>query len=309
MEKTMKLNWDDMRIFLVLCRTQSFVAAGTELKVTHSTVSRRLSALEASLQTLLFSRTERGCRLTPAGEKLLPYAEQLETTIIHLEEDVSGRNNQLSGSIRIGAPDGLGNSFLASRLGRLQRMHPSLEVELIAVPMYYSLAKREIDISITVRKPTVGNIIVRKLSDYKLGLFATKKYLEGRSPVESRDDLRNHRTIGYIDELLYDQDLNFINEFHKGGRAQFRSSTLVGQKHAILADNGIGVIPYFMAHFEPTLVAVLPKLSAERTFWLQVNPDSRKIARVRVTIDFIVEEMESNKFMLLEIPRTEPAAD
>jgi DNA-binding transcriptional LysR family regulator len=301
----MKLNWDDMRFFLVLCRTQSFVAAGTELKVTHSTVSRRLTALEASLQTQLFSRTEKGCRLTPAGEKLLPYAEQLESTIIRLEEDVSGKNNQLSGSIRIGAPDGFGNCFLASRLGKFQSMHPALEVELIAVPMYYSLAKREIDISITVRKPTAGNIIIRKLANYRFGLFATKKYLEGRLTIRSREDLRNHRMIGYIDDLLYDQDLSFINEFRAGRRAQFRSSTLVGQKHAILADNGIGVIPYFMAHFEPTLVPVLPELSAERTFWLQVNPDSRKIARVRVTIDFIVHEMESSSFILMEIPRPE----
>jgi DNA-binding transcriptional LysR family regulator len=300
----MKLNWNDMRFFLALCRTQSFVSAGNELKVTHSTVSRRLSALEASLQTQLFSRTEKGCRLTPAGEKLLPYAEQLETTIIRLEEDVSGRNRQLSGSVRIGAPDGFGNCFLASRLGKFQSMHPALEIELIAVPMYYSLAKREIDILITVRKPTAGNIIVRKLSDYKFGLFATKKYLEGRPPIQSREDLRNHRLVGYIDDLLYDQDLNFIYEFHAGRRAQFRSSTIIGQKHAILADNGIGVIPYFMAHSEPTLVAVLPELSAEKPFWLQVNPDSRNIARIRVTIDFIVEEMKSSTFMLMEIPHT-----
>ncbi len=298
----MKLNWDDMRFFLVLCRTQSFVAAGAELKVTHSTVSRRLSVLEASLQTQLFSRTERGCRLTPAGEKLLPYAEQMETTVIHLQEEVSGKNNQLSGSIRIGAPDGLGICFLASRLGNFQGRHPALEVELIAVPMYSSLARREIDILITVRKPTEGNIIVKKLANYKFGLFATRTYLQGRPAVLCKEDLGNHRTIGYIDDLLYDQDLNFNNEFHSGVRARFRSSTLVGQKHAILADNGIGVLPYFMAHAEPTLVAVLPNLNVERTFWLQVNPDARHIARVRVTIDFIFSEMESNKQILGEIP-------
>ncbi len=299
----MKLNWDDMRFFLVLCRTQSFVAAGAELKVTHSTVSRRLSALEASLQSQLFSRTEKGCRPTQAGERLLPYAEQLETTIFGLEADISGRNNQLSGAIRMGAPDGFGNCFLASRLGSFQRMHPALEVELIAVPMYYSLTRREIDILITVKKPMAGNIIVRKLSPYRFGLFATQSYLEGRPPVRSRNDLRNHRTIGYIDDLLYDQDLDFINEFHLGVQPQFRSSTLVGQKHAILADNGIGVLPYFMVHSEPTLISVLPELSAERTFWLQVNPDSRRIARVRVTIDFIVAEMASSKSIFLDNPR------
>lgn len=298
----MKINWDDMRFFLVLCRRQSFVAAGVELKVTHSTVSRRLSALEDALQTQLFTRTERGCRLTPAGEKLLPYAEQLETTVFRLEEDISGRNTELSGSVRIGAPDGFGNCFLAPRLGRFQSLHPSLEIELIAVPMYYSLAKREIDISITIRKPASGNIIVRKLADYRFGLFATENYLRGRIPVKSKEDLGRHRTIGYIDDLLYDQELNYCGEFYPGVRNQFRSSTLVGQKHAILADNGIGVIPYFMAHSEPTLVPVLPELTIERTFWMQFNPDSKQIARVRVTIDFIVREMESCRSILMEIP-------
>jgi len=301
----MQLNWNDMRFFLVLCRTQSFVGAGAELKVTHSTVSRRLSALEESLQTQLFSRTEKGCRLTPAGERLLPYAEQLETTIIHLEEDVSGKNNQLSGAIRIGAPDGYGNCFLASRLGAFQRSHPALEIELIAVPRYYSLARREIDILITVKKPAAGNIIVRKLADYRFGLFASKTYLQGAPPVESRDDLRYHRIIGYIDDLLYDQDLDFINEFHPGVRPQFRSSTLVGQKYAILADNGIGVLPYFMAHGEEDLVNVLDELRVARTFWLQVNPDSRQIARVRITIDHIVQQMESEKVIFLDPPHKE----
>jgi len=302
--KTMNLNWDDMRFFLVLCRTQSFVAAGFELKVTHSTVSRRLTALEAALQTQLFFRTEKGCRLTPAGEKLLPYAEQLETTIFSLKEDVSGRNNQLCGAIRIGAPDGFGNCFLAFELGTFQRLHPALEVELIAVPMYYSLAKREIDILITVKKPSAGNTIVRKLSDYKIGLFATRSYLERHSAIHGREDLKGHRLIGYIDDLLYDPDLNWMNELAPGMRTQFRSSTIQGQKNSTLADNGIGFLPYFMVHDEPTLVPVLPDLCVQRTFWLQVNPDSRQIARVRAAIDFIVEALASSRFLLLEIPRS-----
>ncbi|MEE4240967.1 MAG: LysR family transcriptional regulator [Desulfopila sp.] len=302
----MNINWNDMRFFLALSRTQSFVAAGIELKVTHSTVSRRLSALEDSLQTQLFTRTEKGCRLTPAGEKLLPYAERMETTIVEIEEEVSGRNTQLAGSIRIGAPDGFGNCFLAPRLGRFQRLHPSLEVELIAVPMYYSLAKREIDISITIRKPTSGNIIVKKLTQYRFGLFATQKYLSNSPPLQSRDDMRNHQTIGYIEDLLYDEELDYSGEFYPGIRNQFRSSTLVGQTHAILGDNGIGIIPYFMAHSQPTLVPVLPELFIERTFWIQFNPDAKQIARVRVTIDFIVQEIESNRALFTMPPTSSP---
>jgi DNA-binding transcriptional LysR family regulator len=301
-DATIKMNWDDMRFFLVLCRSRSFLAAASALKVTHSTVSRRLSALEASLQTQLFFRTERGCRLTGAGEKLLPYAEQLEATIHLLEEDVYGKNTQLSGSIRIGAPDGFGNCFLAPRLGKFQRMHSALEIELVAVPLYYSLAKREVDILITIRKPKGGHVIARKLPSYKWGLFATKNYLKEHDQIQCLDDLRSHRVIGYIEDLLYDQELNFTNEFLPGIRPQFRSSTIVGQMNSMLADNGIGLIPYFMAHSETDMVSVLPEYSISRTFWIQLNPDSKRVARVRATIDFIVDEMESSKLILSRLP-------
>ena len=305
MDAAIKMNWDDMRFFLVLCRSRSLLAAASALKVTHSTVSRRLSALEASLQTQLFFRTERGCRPTAAGEKLLPYAEQLEATIHLLEEDVYGKNAQLSGSVRIGAPDGFGNCFLAPRLGKFQRMHSALEIELVAVPLYYSLAKREVDILITIRKPKGGHVIARKLPSYKWGLFATKNYLKEHDEIQRLEDLRSHRVIGYIEDLLYDQELNFTNEFLPGIRPKFRSSTIVGQMNWILADNGIGLIPYFMAHSETDMISVLPDYSISRTFWIQLNPDSKRVARVRATIDFIVEEMEASKLILSRPPRTE----
>ncbi len=300
----MELNWDDFRYFIVLSRTRSFVAAAAELKVTHSTVARRISALEAALQTKLFFRTERGCRLTPAGETMLPHAEQLESTVAYLEEEVSGRDKRLSGSIRIGAPDGFGNCFLAPRLGKFQRMHPELEIELVAVPMYYSLARREIDLLITIRKPAGGHIIAKKLPSYRFGLFATKRYLREHPPIRHREDLRRHRMIGYIEDLLYDEELHFMDEILPGLRPRLRSSTIVGQMNAILADNGIGILPYFMAGAEGSLVNVLPEVSLERTFWIQFNPDSRRIARVRATIDFIAAEMEAAKEILFTPPRS-----
>jgi DNA-binding transcriptional LysR family regulator len=298
----MEMNWDDMRYFLALCRTHAFVSAASELKVTHSTVARRISALEASLQTQLFQRTEKGCQLTPAGEALLPYAERLESTVIHIEESVSGKDNQLSGCVRIGTPDGIGNCFLASRLSKFQLHHPALEVELIPVPMYYSLSKREIDILITVKRPTTGNYVARKLTKYKLGLFATPEYLENHQAIITKEDLRGHRFIGYIDDLLFDQDLRFMDEFYTGLKIKFRTSTVIAQMNAVAAGAGIGVIPYFMAHEKETLVPVLPDQQIERGYWLQVNPDSKQIARVRATIDFIVDQVESEKDLFHSLP-------
>jgi DNA-binding transcriptional LysR family regulator len=298
----MEMNWDDMRFFLVLCRTHSFVSAAVELKVTHSTVARRISALEASLKTQLFQRTGKGCQITSAGEALLTHAERLESTIIDLEEKISGKDNQLSGCVRIGTPDGIGNSFLASRLSLFQMKHPALEIELIPVPMYYSLSKREIDILITVQRPKAGKFIARKLTRYKLGLFATGEYLIERPEITKREDLRGHNFIGYIDDLLFDQDLRFMDEFYPGLKIQFRTSTVLAQMNAVVAGAGIGVIPYFMARDEKKLVPVLLDQSIERGYWLQVNPDSKEIARVRTTIDFIVDQIISAKDLFLSLP-------
>lgn len=296
------MNWDDIRYFLALSRTRSFVSAAADLKVTHSTVARRISALETVLQTQLFQRTEKGCQITPAGEALLPYAESLESTVMNLEERVSGKDSQLSGCVRIGTPDGIGNSFLAPRLSRFLDRHPALEVELIPVPMYYSLSKREIDILITVKRPTAGNFVVRQLTRYKLGLFATRAYLENSQKIVNREDLRGHRFIGYIDDLLFDQDLRFMDEFYPGLTMQFRTSTVLAQMNAVIAGSGIGVIPYFMAHGEERLLPVLPDQSIERGYWLQVNPDSKHIARVRATIDFIVHRIQSDADRFTSLP-------
>ena len=272
--------------------------------MTHSTVARRISALEASLQTQLFQRTEKGCQITAAGEALLPYAERLESTVIQFEESLSGRDNQLSGCIRIGTPDGIGNCYLASRLSIFQDKHPSLEVELIPVPMYYSLSKREIDILITVKRPAAGNMVARKLTNYKLGLFATREYLESRPAIYKKKDLRGHRFIGYIDDLLFDQDLRFMEEFYPGLETKFRSSTVVGQLNAVVAGSGIGVIPYFMAYGKNILIPVMPDQQIERGYWLQVNPDSKHISRVRTTIDFIVNQIRSDQDLFHTLPNS-----
>lgn len=295
-------NWDDLRYFLAVCRANSFVGAAHQLQVTHSTVSRRISALENTLETRLFLRTEKGCRLTPAGEALLPYAEQVETTATTLAEQIRGRDSQLAGTVRVAAPDGFGHYFLARQLGCFQQRHPLLEVELIAVPHYYSLSKREIDILITISKPTSTTVVMRKITDYRLGLFAARDYLAERKQVNKRQDLSRHTLIDYIEDLLYDENLRFLNEFAPGQKTKFRSSTVVGQMKAIAAGAGIGVVPYFMARQVADLVPVLPELSIQREFWLQVNPESRRLARVRATIDFIVEQLKGNEDLFMALP-------
>lgn len=299
----MDLNWNDIKYFLALYRNRSFLATAQELKVTHTTVARRITALEEHLLTQLFHRTEKGCRPTREGEQLLPYAEQLESTIINFEGVVSGKDRQLTGSVRVGAPDGIGNCFLAPCLGELHAKHPALEIELIAAPMYHSLSKREVDILITVKKPTRGNIVAKKLTDYGLGLFSSLDYLAKHPPITHLKQLKKHRFIGYIDDLLFDQDLRFMEEVYPGLKANFRSSTVIAQTKAVTAGAGIGVIPFFIANGEKNLVPVLTERHFMRSYWLQVNPDTRQLARVRTTIDHISEKIEKQSDLFLSQPK------
>lgn len=295
-------NWDDIRYFLALSRAQSFVAAANLLQVTHSTVSRRISALETILKTQLILRTEKGCKLTAAGEKLLPYAEALETTMLGLTEQLSDRNKKLSGTVRIGTPDGLGNCFLANYLSQFQKEHPDLDIELIAVPMYYSLSRREGDILVTVRRPTSGHIVARKITDYRLGLFASREYLSTHPEITRKEDLTRHRLVGYIEELLYDETLKLLDEYGPNLKAHFKSSTVYGQMNAVAAGAGIGIIPYFIAQADQSLIPILPQLYCQRAFWLQVNQDARQLARVRSTIDFIIDSMQASGTIFQSLP-------
>lgn len=168
--------------------------------------------------------------------------------------------------------------------------------------MYYSLSKREIDILITVQKPTAGNVIVRKLADYRLGLFASKEYLSNHTPLKKRTDLRNHKLVGYIEDLLFDNDLRFMDEIVPELSLGFKSSTVMAQMNAVAAGAGIGVIPYFMAHGVRELEPVLPEVIIDRSYWLQVNPDSRHLARVRTTMDFLVNQVKADSSLFLNPP-------
>ncbi len=299
----MNANWNDIRFFLSVSRTDSFVSAAQHLHVTHSTVSRRITALEEALGTQLFVRTERGCSLTPSGEALLPVAEELECAALKFEERVPAVAGRLSGKIRIGTPDGLGNCFLAGELNRLQTANPSLEVELVSVPVYANLSKREVDILITIKKPTSKKIVAERISRYALGLFASREYLSTTPPIRELGDLRGHRFVGYIDDLLYDPRLRFLEEIFPAARTSFRSSTVLAQMNAVKAGGGIGVLPYFMARGETGLAQVLPDRSVEREFWVQAAPDSAQSARVRETMDFITETIRSKSELFLNARR------
>ncbi|MFW2853480.1 LysR family transcriptional regulator [Sphingomonas sp. TX0543] len=171
----MQFNWNDLRFFLAMARTGSPTTAAMQLKVDHTTVRRRIDALEDSLNVKLFEPRDRGFLLTHAGTRLLATAESIEALATGAEESVSDKDLALSGTVRIGIPDGLGGLFLSAKLAEFAKEHPELQLELDATTRPFNLAKREADIAISVSAPTKGRQVIRKLGECSLYLYAVRR--------------------------------------------------------------------------------------------------------------------------------------
>lgn len=173
-------------------------------------------------------------------------------------------------------------------MGRLADLHPALDLQLVATARLFSLSKREADIAITLSMPSEGRLIGRKLRDYALGLYAAQSYLDRFPAIAAREDLAAHRFVGYIEELLFTPELDYLPQVSPRISPKFRSANLIAQLNATLAGFGIAVLPHFIAAAHPALQRILPgEVSLRRTFWLMMHADSKNLARIRAVADFI----------------------
>src|SRR5438445_5387687 len=139
------IDWDDFRFVLAIVRGGSVSAAAKQLGVDHATVIRRVDRLERHLSAKLFDRRKTGYLLTEAGQRVVDIAEALASTIVANQEQVGGSVARLTGTVRIGAPDGFGTAFLAPRLAPFADRYPDLDLQLVATARLFSLSKREAD--------------------------------------------------------------------------------------------------------------------------------------------------------------------
>jgi DNA-binding transcriptional LysR family regulator len=289
------MDWDHLRVFLAVARAGQLSAAARRLGVNHATVSRRLDALEADLGTLLFERRPTGTTITEAGERLLPVAERVETEVVSATASLSAEAGRVSGTVRIGAPDGLGNLFLAAELGRLSDEHPDLVVELVPLPQVFSLSRREADLAITLDSPAEGRLMVTRLSDYTLSVRASSAYLARRGTPRSPDDLAGHTVVAGVDDYTYASALDYAATLGGGARSMFRCASVVGQMAAIRAGAGIGILHDFAAADDPDLVRILPQVGFRRSYFLLSHPDTRDIRRIATVRAFLVRRFREER--------------
>jgi DNA-binding transcriptional LysR family regulator len=289
------LEWDLLRLFLAVARAGKLTAGARQLRIDHSTLSRRLAALEQALGAKLFNHSVTGYSLTPQGEQLLMRAEAIESSVFALDREF-GQTSRVSGTVRIGAPDGFGTTVIAPAIGKLATAHPDLGIELVATPRAFSLSKREADIAIALARPPRGRLHGRKLTDFEVGVYAAKAEPALWRTIEKPSDFEGLPFIGYIEDQIYAPELEFLQEISKSIVPRIRSSTLIAQWQATTTGAGLGVLPCFIAESDERLVRILAhEVAIKRSLWMIVHSDMRDTARVQVTCEFIANEIRHSR--------------
>jgi len=274
------MNWDDLKVFLAVARFESLSAAGRELRVDPATVGRRIARLEEELGAPLFGKSPQGYAMTDAGQRLLAHAERSEQAMAGAVEELAGQAGDLSGQIRIGAPDGCANYLLPQVCSNIMDENPNLEVQIVALPRVFNLSKREADMAIGVSPPAAGRLTVQKITDYKLHLAAARQYLIKHPKITRIEDLKDHRVIGYIPDLIFDKELDYLGEVGID-LVNLASNSVSVQFNWVRNACGIGIVHDFAIPFGRGIRKVLTdELSLTRSFYLIRHADDRRLERL-----------------------------
>ncbi|WP_346657656.1 LysR family transcriptional regulator [Bradyrhizobium sp. 149] len=276
----MTMNWDHLRVFLAVARAGQIHGAARRLRLNHTTVARQLTALEGELKVKLVDRRRTGTRLTLAGEEVFAAAECAEAEFLRAGARLGRSSKTLCGTVRIGAPEGLGNYFLASELASLAARNRDLVVQLVPLPRTFSLSKREVDIAVMLERPMHGRLLVTKLTDYTLSVYGTESYLQRSGQVRSLEDLADRLLVTQVEDIAYSRALDYASSLGKFMTRQYQCGSIIAQIEAVKAGHGIGILHDFVARRFPELKRVLPAIRFQRTYWLVSHADTHRTPAV-----------------------------
>jgi DNA-binding transcriptional LysR family regulator len=284
-------DWNDYQTFLAIAREGQMARAARSMGIDATTAGRRLRRLEARMGQTLFEQTREGQILTEAGEALFAHVETMALaagSIASLESTRAGP----AGTLRISVSEGFGSWFLGPRLTAFADIYPNIVVDLVASSSYLNLSRREADMAIFLSRPQAGPLVARKLTPYRLGLYASDRYLAQHGRPDSLDDLAAHRLVGYIPDLLTTPELRYADEIHPDLKVSLRSSSINSQYAMVSGGAGIGILPCFMGDVVPGLSRIIPACSLERSFWLVMHKETQQLAKVRAFASWIQKVLD-----------------
>jgi DNA-binding transcriptional LysR family regulator len=284
------LRWDDVRYFLELARQGSLTAAARVLAVEHSTVARRVTALEKRIGLRLFDRLPKSWNLTQEGEELLQHARRIEDEAHAFSRATLGVS-ELRGVVRISAPPVFASHFLVPRLAKMRQSWPGVTIEIVGEAREANLFRREADLALRMSRPTEPGLATRPLAEIGYALYATPEWIDRRQ--------EEWEFIGYDNSLRDTPQQQWLDKQATGRPFALRSNDLAALHQACRAGLGIAALPHFLARDDQALVRIPGQGSrVSRSVWMVVHPDVRRSARVKVVADAVVEMLRDSALVL-----------
>ncbi len=292
-ENARLVDWNDLKYLLALKRAGTLAGAARELGVDHSTVSRRLTALEEAIGSKLLRRTPEGLCFTEAGNTAAATAEAMDATAAGLLGKLAGADDRAAGVVRLTCAEGL-IPVLVSELQQLRESYPELRVELLPSTATLDLLRREADVALRMFRPTQAALVARLVGKLGWSLYASEAYVARKGPLASAADLSGHELIAYDHELKSAFGPRWLDEHAGSGTVVMRCDSVRGALLAMTQGVGIGTMPCYLAASEP-LRRMTPEVTANTEVFLVTAPDLQDLKRIRLVLDAVAAMFERNR--------------
>ena len=283
------VSWDDFRLVKAIADTGSLVGASDALGLNHSTVFRRLGALEEQLAIKLFERARTGYAPTAAGEEMIRLAQRMDIDITDFQRTVAGRDVKPAGELRITTNDTLLIHLLTPILASFRAAYPDIRLDVNVGNQVLNLSRRDADVAIRATRKPLETLVGRKIATMGWGRFAPRAW------VEAGRDLEHETTpwVGFGDTMSHLNAWRWLDEHVGAHRIGYRVNTVLGMAEAVAAGIGLGVLPCFIGDRLPSLarIGMQPGEDVAETLWLLTHADLRQSARVRAFMDHAGREV------------------
>lgn len=284
-----RLDWDDLRTFLMIARHQTLSGAARALGVQQPTMGRRLEALEQRAGAKLLQKTPGGYVLTSAGEAVLGNVERIEQETLAVARLIAGADIRLEGAVRLTVVETLAAEVLSPILAAFRISHPGVRVEVVATRRSLSLTKREADVALRFTQFTQQDLVVRKVAEVGWGLYASPAYLDRHGPPGWASGAAGHALVLTEPDLLDTPEMRWLRAAAPQAAVALASNSRHLHRAAVRDGMGIGCLARYLGDGWPGLVRLDPPAAAGpapvRDVWLGVHGDMRHTPRIRAFTD------------------------
>jgi DNA-binding transcriptional LysR family regulator len=282
------IDWNDLRYFLAAARAKTLAGAARALEVEHSTIGRRLTALEQAIGAPLTTRGPDGLTLTAAGEKIVPLLEEIERAVQAAREMV--RSSQAR--VRLATPSGF-SRILAPHLTAFQARHPGVTIELLGGSRMVDLKKGEADVAIRQGPSEDEDLIAKRIGEVSWSLYGSDAYLRRHPIAPDPRQLAGHDLLGFEDRLSGVPGARWIAEHGTGANIVMRCRELTDMLSGCVAGIGLAVLPRTAAVLEPSLRRLTDQVLGRSTLWIVYRKEVLLADPVRAVIEFVTETTRS----------------